>query len=63
VRQDAVAARMAREEEDLPSREPAAEDHIRRRAEWRLNVVLRDVREAINLVEAAAADDSDVCWF
>ena len=44
VRQDAMAAPVPREKIDLPSRELAAEDDIRRRAERRLDGVLGRTR-------------------
>src|SRR5277367_509333 len=59
VRQDAVSTPVPREKIDLPTTKLAAHDHIRRLAKRRLDEMLRDVGDALDLVKAAAADDAD----
>jgi hypothetical protein len=62
VRQDAMAAAVSREKIDLPASDATAEDHVRRRAEWRLERVFSRVGEAFQMVKAAPADHADG-WF
>src|ERR1043165_6980831 len=59
-RQKAVAATVARQEGDALAFERAHDERVRGRAERRVNRDLFDLRQLRHLVEAAAADDSDL---
>jgi hypothetical protein len=59
VRRDAVPAAVTRQEQQRRVAELAAHDRVRGRAEGRVDAHLPHVREPLELVEPAAADDAE----
>ena len=59
MRQQPMAARVARQKVNLPARDFAADDRIGRIAERRLDLLLLRVGEPFDLVKSAPADDAD----
>ena len=54
-----MAATMSRQKINLPPLHLSADDCVGRITKWRLDTLLAGVFDALHLIEAAAADDTD----
>ena len=54
-----MAAAVSRKEVDLAAGELAADDYIRRRSKWGLDMTLCGIGEGIDLIDSATPDHTD----